>query len=89
MAKYNPQRLKTVEMDGEKFAVPEHSTLSDVLPADVSAVTVYDSAGGSQLVQRSQFNRPLPAGFTTHLTHVEKGAPSQCNANQGPVPHEA
>ncbi len=73
MAKFNPQRLKPVEMDGERFMAPEFSTIGDVVSADVNAVTVYNPSGGSQLIPRSQFNRPLPEGFTTHLTHVEKG----------------
>ena len=73
MAKFNPQRLKSVQMDGEKFMTPEFSTIADLVPADVSAVTVYHPSGRSQLIPRSQFNRALPEGFTTHLTHVEKG----------------
>jgi hypothetical protein len=74
MAKFNPKGFKTTYVDGVECLAAERSTLADILPADVSAVTVYEPSGGSQLIPRSQFNRPLPEGFTTHLTHVEKGA---------------
>ena len=73
MAKLNPQRLKSVVIDGESMFAPEFATVSDVVPIDVKAVTVYDHSGGSRLIPRSEFDRPLPEGFTTHLTHVEKG----------------
>ena len=73
MAKLNTQRLKSVVIDGESILAPEYATVSDVVPKDVKAVTVYDQSGASRLIPRSEFNRPLPEGFTTHLTHVEKG----------------
>jgi hypothetical protein len=73
MAKLNTQRLKPVTIDGETVLAPELASIADVVDVDVHAVTVYDPSGRSQLLQRGQFDRPLPAGFTTHLTHVAKG----------------
>lgn len=74
MAKFNPQRLKSLIVDGEVVHAPESASISDVVPTSVNAVTVFDeSSGKSQLLPRSQFQRPLPDGFTTHLTHVAKG----------------
>lgn len=73
MAKPNPERLKSLVIDGESVLAPESATIADIVPADVRAVTVQDAGGGSRLLARSEFNRPLPPGFTTHLTHVAKG----------------
>ena len=73
MAKLDPKRLKSVTIDGETIFAPEMASVSDVVPNDVTAVTVYDASGGARLIPRSEFNRPLPEGFATHLTHVEKG----------------
>ena len=74
MAKFNPKGYKSFDVDGMPCLAPERATLRDILPQDVSAVTVYEPNGSGQLIPRSEFNRPLPEGFTTHLTHVEKGA---------------
>lgn len=76
MAKFNPKGYKSVDIDGVNCLAPERSSLSDILPQDVNAVTIYEPNGNGQLIPRSQFNRPLPDGFTTHLTHVEKGGRS-------------
>jgi len=76
MAKLNPQRLKSLIIDGETVFAPENASISDVVPVEVNAVTVYDQSGKSQLLTRNDFQRPLPEGFTTHLTHVAKGAPT-------------
>lgn len=73
MAKPNPQRLKALVIDGENVLAPEMASIEDVVPREVQAVTVFDAGGKSQLLPRSEFNRPLPEGFTTHLTHVAKG----------------
>ena len=73
MAKFNPQRLKSLIVDGEVVCAPESASISDVVPTSVNAVTVFDESGKSQLLARSEFQRPLPEGFTTHLTHVAKG----------------
>jgi len=73
MAKPNPQRLKSLVIDGERVLAPESATIADLVPAEVSAVTVHDPGGDSRLLSRAEFNRPLPEGFTTHLTHVAKG----------------
>ncbi|MDP1740953.1 hypothetical protein [Polaromonas sp.] len=75
MAKFNPQRLKPIIVDGETVFAPENATIGDVVPGDVNAVTVFDEAGKGQLLPRSAFRRPLPEGFDTHLTHVAKGGP--------------
>lgn len=75
MAKLNPQKLKPIVIDGESVLVPPDASIRDMVPSDVNAVTVYDGAGKSQLLARSEFDRPLPTGFTTHLTHVAKGGP--------------
>lgn len=73
MAKPNPQRLKSLVIDGESVFAPESASIADVVPVEVKAVTVHDAGGGSRLLSRGEFNRPLPEGFTTHLTHVAKG----------------
>ena len=86
MAKLNNQRLKSVIIDGETILAPEMASVSDVVPIDVKAVTVYETSGGSRLIPRSEFNRPLPEGFTTHLTHVEKGALVRLVATKDAVP---
>lgn len=75
MAKLNTQRLKTVLIDGESLLAPADARIVDVVPREVTAVSSIDPVSGkSQLIQRSEFNRPLPEGFTTHLTHVSKGS---------------
>lgn len=73
MAKLNTQRLKPVVIDGETVLAPELSSIADIVPGEVNAVTVYDASGGTRLLSRSEFNQPLPQGFTTHLTDVSKG----------------
>lgn len=75
MAKFNPQKLTPIIIDGESLLAPQDASIRDLVPPDVMAVTVLDRGGNSQLLPRSEFDRPLPAGFTTHLTHVAKGGP--------------
>jgi hypothetical protein len=73
MARFNPQKLKLISVDGESIMAPESSTILDMVPPIVNAITTFDSEGKQTLIPRSEFNRQLPEGFTTHLTHVEKG----------------
>ena len=73
MARICPERLRELVIDDARVLVPERASIGDVVPRDVVAITTLEPDGSSRLLTRREFAGPLPAGFTTHLTHVEKG----------------
>lgn len=73
MASLKPQALRQVVIDGEATHVPALSTIADVVPSEVTAVQVVDSAGQAQLLTRDQFRQPVPADFETYQGRVARG----------------
>ena len=74
MAKFRPDALQRVVIDGEGVFVPQRSTLSDVLPREVSSIQTVDTrTGQAHLVPRARFDMAVPPGFTTYLTPISKG----------------
>ena len=74
MAKFRPDAMQQIVIDGEGVIVPQGSTLVDVLPPEVSSIQTVDTRTGlTHLVPRSRFDMAVPAGFTTHLTPISKG----------------
>ena len=67
---------KPIVIDGLVTEVLDKATLADIVPRDVTSVFTQDG----QLVQRDQFRRvPVPDGFETNLSPINKGAPSSPN----------
>lgn len=63
-------RLQPIVIDGVLTHVPHSSTLASLVPADASSI-VTDQG---ELVTRDRFNQvPVPAGFETNLTAINKG----------------
>lgn len=62
---------KPIVIDGLVTEVREKSTLADVVPQEVTSVLTADG----QLVPREQFRRvPVPDGFETNLSPINKGS---------------
>lgn len=62
---------KPIVIDGLVTEVCEKSSLADVVPQDVTSVITADG----QLVTREHFRRvPVPDGFETNLSPINKGA---------------
>jgi hypothetical protein len=83
MALRKPQALKQFVMDGEVSHAPADARIADVVAPDVSAVQVIESDGRSRMLARSDFNAPVPEGFTTYQTAVARGS------GRVPAPHKA
>ena len=73
MAKLKPNALREVVVDGVQTFVPEASTIGDLVPEEVTAVTTVDGSGASRLIARRDFAQLVPEGFMTHLTAISKG----------------
>ena len=73
MARMNAEKLRQIYIDQAPMMVPESARITDLVPANVLAVSTVERDGSTRLLGRGQFNQSLPANFTTHLTHVEKG----------------
>lgn len=64
---------KPIIIDGEYREVKPTARIIDVVPADVTSVVTQDGA----LIPRSEFSRvPVPQGFQTNLSTINKGAES-------------
>ncbi len=64
---------KPIFIDGEYREVKPTARIIDVVPADVTSVVTQDGA----LIPRSEFSRvPVPQGFQTNLSTINKGAGS-------------
>ena len=74
MAKFKPEAMRQVVIDGEGVFVPKGSSLVEILPPEVSSIQTVDArTGRSHLVPRAQFDMAVPEGFTTYLTPISKG----------------
>jgi len=61
---------KPVVVDGEFTEVPVKATVADVVPRDVTSIFTPDG----RLITRDDFARvPVPAGFETNLSPINKG----------------
>ncbi len=66
-------KRKSVAIDGEFHEVPDTATLANVVPANVMSVITQSG----QLVPRERFAQvPVPDGFATNLSAINKGRPS-------------
>lgn len=62
---------KPILIDGVVTEVDTKATLRDILPPHVDLVQRLDGA----LIPRERFaSTPVPAGFQTHLSEINKGA---------------
>ena len=69
---------KPVIIDGCVTDVAPRSTLADVLPSDVWSVQTHDG----RLVRREHFAQvPVPDGFETNLSPINKGAGGLCQGS--------
>ncbi len=60
---------KPVIIDGE-YKIVQGNSLADIVSPEVTSIS---TAG--KLIPRSEFdNVPIPVGFETHLSPIEKGA---------------
>ncbi len=73
MARFNSQKFRRVYVDNVEVEVPHTAVIGDLVSRDVVAVSTREPDGSSRLLSRREFDEPLPPGFTTHLTHIEKG----------------
>lgn len=61
---------KPIVIDGEYREVKPEARVIDVVPNDVTSIVTHDGA----LIPRSEFARiPVPAGFQTNLSNINKG----------------
>lgn len=74
MAKFSPETLRQVIIDGQITEVPARAPIADVVPREVTSITAVDlRSGRSHLIPREQFSMVVPDGFTTNLTPIAKG----------------
>lgn len=61
---------KPIVIDGEVREVSQSSKVVDVVPPDVTSIVTHDG----NLIPRSEFNNiPVPEGFQTNLSAINKG----------------
>ena len=64
-------------IDGEKREVKSTATIIDVVPEDVTSVVTHEGT----LIPRSEFaSVPVPQGFQTNLSAINKGAEAALTA---------
>jgi hypothetical protein len=72
---------KLVRVDDETVFVPAGAKIIDVVPDDVQSVTTQSGA----LIPREAFARvPVPDGFETNLSAINKGAMTQASIPRDP-----
>lgn len=70
---------KPIVIDGEFREVDHRATISDLVPDDVAAIVTHDGA----LIPRKDFAKvPIPQGFETNLSAVNKGGGAHRGGNQ-------
>ena len=63
-------KQKPIVIDGEVREVNQSSKVVDVVPDDVTSIVTH----GGTLIPRSEFkNVPVPEGFQTNLSIINKG----------------
>jgi hypothetical protein len=74
MARFNPQKLRKVYVDGEPTPVAEMARIIDIVDNDVTSIQAFNpTTGKNELITREQFERDVPEGFSTNLTAIDKG----------------
>ena len=75
-------KTKPVRIDDQLAATPPGATLAEILPFDIQSVTTPQGA----LITRDQFARvPVPAGFDTNLTAINKGDGAEAQHDRAPA----
>lgn len=77
---------KPIRMNDELVFAPTDAKIKDVVPPDVQSVTTLDGA----VIPREAFARvPVPDGFETNFSAINKGDVGASRPVGGPAAHNA
>jgi hypothetical protein len=63
-------KTKPVRIDDKLYALPPNATVADLVPANVQSIT---TASGALITREHFASVPVPGGFDTNLSVINKG----------------